>query len=224
MARTIHAAALVVALVLAAGPLASATARPRTAKAASASRVFDYTDEAGTTHLTNVPDATLSQRLTVLVEAEAPSAPAASATPTLTRAALASPEIRSLIDAAARAEHVEPAFIYAVMSAESAFNPAAISAKGAAGLMQLMPETATRYGVSDRLDPRASTFAGARYLHDLLDQFDGDKALALAAYNAGEAAVARYHSTIPPYAETLSYVPRVMALYQLQSGRAVAPP
>jgi soluble lytic murein transglycosylase-like protein len=89
-----------------------------------------------------------------------------------------------------------------------------VSGKGAAGLMQLMPDTAKRYGVADRFDPRQNLEGGARYLRDLLRLFDNNVSLALAAYNAGENAVARYGNRIPPYRETLNYVPRVLDFYQ----------
>jgi soluble lytic murein transglycosylase-like protein len=87
-----------------------------------------------------------------------------------------------------------------------------VSRKGALGLMQLMPATARRLGVRDPFDPAQNIQAGARYLRELLTQFRGDLALALAAYNAGEAAVMRAGYRVPPYAETLAYVPRVLRL------------
>lgn len=118
------------------------------------------------------------------------------------------------IRAAARSTRLEPALIHAVISAESAYNPFARSRKGATGLMQLMPETAKRYGVKNLLDPAQNIRGGARYLRDLMDLFDNDLRLALAAYNAGENAVLRAGRRIPPYPETMTYVPRVMNYYQ----------
>lgn len=100
----------------------------------------------------------------------------------------------------------------AVVATESAFNPRARSPKGALGLMQLMPDTARRLGVADPLDPEANLRGGVRYLSMLLDMFD-DLSLALAAYNAGEGAVIRHGRSIPPYPETLAYVPKVMRHY-----------
>ena len=94
---------------------------------------------------------------------------------------------------------------------ESAFNPEALSPKGAMGLMQLMPATAERYGVTSREDPVASLEGGGRYMYDLLALFDQDLRLALAAYNAGENAVMKYNG-IPPYPETRNYVERVIQL------------
>ena len=118
------------------------------------------------------------------------------------------------IRAAARASNVEPALIRAVISAESGYNPSARSAAGAVGLMQLMPETARRYGVTNRLDPVQSIQGGTRYLGDLLAMFNNDLHLAVAAYNAGEKAVMNSGNKIPPYRETVDYVPRVMTNYK----------
>jgi soluble lytic murein transglycosylase-like protein len=115
---------------------------------------------------------------------------------------------------AARLTKLEPALIHAVISAESGYNPFARSRKGAAGLMQLMPETAKRYGVKNRLDPAQSIHGGARYLRDLIRLFNNDLQLAVAAYNAGENAVVRHGNRIPPYSETMTYVPRVMSYYK----------
>jgi soluble lytic murein transglycosylase-like protein len=119
----------------------------------------------------------------------------------------------SSIQAAGRAADVDPALIHAVIRAESGYNASARSSKGAVGLMQLMPETARRYGVTDRLDPAQNIGGGTRYLRDLLRLFNNDLRLALAAYNAGEGAVAKYGNRIPPYPETVAYVPRVMTYY-----------
>ena len=108
---------------------------------------------------------------------------------------------------------LEPALLHAVISAESAYNPQARSPKGARGLMQLMPDTARRFGVSDPYEPTDNLHGGARYLRWLLDLFT-DLRLALAAYNAGEGAVQRYGNAIPPYPETRTYVRRVLDFYQ----------
>lgn len=124
------------------------------------------------------------------------------------------------IQAAAREHDVEPELIHAVISAESAYNPLARSAKGARGLMQLIPETGARYGAKNLLDPKQNIDAGTRYLKDLLNLFQ-DTPLALAAYNAGEGAVLKY-GRIPPYAETMSYVPKVLAYYKRYRGASTA--
>jgi soluble lytic murein transglycosylase-like protein len=110
---------------------------------------------------------------------------------------------------------VDPLLLYSVMHQESSFKSRAISPKGARGLMQLMPGTAIRYGVTNIFDPRQNIEGGARYLRFLLDRFDGDVNLALAGYNAGEGAVEKYGWRIPPYAETQEYVRRISRRYSL---------
>ncbi|HEV8096657.1 MAG TPA: lytic transglycosylase domain-containing protein [Burkholderiales bacterium] len=116
--------------------------------------------------------------------------------------------------AAAKATKVDAALIHAVISVESGYNPSARSRAGAVGLMQLMPKTAKRYGVKNRLDPAQNIHGGARYLRDLKLQFDNDLQLVLAAYNAGEGAVMRFGGRIPPFRETLAYVPKVLSTYK----------
>lgn len=121
---------------------------------------------------------------------------------------------------ATAAEHgLEPALLHAVIQVESGYDMAAISPKGAIGLMQLMPATARRMGVADARNPVANLSGGARYLRELLQAFRGDLALALAAYNAGEAAVRRHAMRIPPFPETISYVRAVLRRYELLKGR-----
>lgn len=104
--------------------------------------------------------------------------------------------------------------LHAVVQAESNYDYLAVSPKGAVGLMQLMPGTARQYGVADARDPQANLMAGARYLRDLLAQFNNDLPVALAAYNAGPGAVQKSRNAVPPYAETRRYVPRVLDLFQ----------
>jgi Transglycosylase SLT domain/Domain of unknown function (DUF4124) len=120
----------------------------------------------------------------------------------------------SQIQAAATANNVDVALIRAVISAESGYNPSAVSRAGAVGLMQLMPETASRYNVADSRDPAQNIHGGTQYLRDLLLMFNNDLRLAIAAYNAGEQAVMKYGNRIPPYRETLAYVPKVMKFYE----------
>jgi soluble lytic murein transglycosylase-like protein len=114
-----------------------------------------------------------------------------------------------LIRETAALHRVDPALVKAVVHAESAFNPNALSRKGASGLMQLMPATARRYGVKDIFDPTQNVQGGVRYLKDLLRQFNYNHRLVAAAYNAGENAVIRFKG-IPPYNETQDYVRKVM--------------
>lgn len=104
--------------------------------------------------------------------------------------------------------------LHAVITAESAYDPNAISRAGAVGLMQLMPETAKRYGVSNRRNPSDNVNGGTRYLRDLLRMFNNNVVLALAAYNAGEGAVKKHGNKVPPYNETRNYVKKVIAYYQ----------
>lgn len=106
------------------------------------------------------------------------------------------------------------ALLHAVITAESAYNPDAVSKAGAVGLMQLMPDTAERYGVDNVRDPEANIHGGSRYLRDLLGMFDNNLGLALAAYNAGENAVIQYGNQIPPYPETQTYVRKVLEFYK----------
>jgi soluble lytic murein transglycosylase-like protein len=110
---------------------------------------------------------------------------------------------------------VDPLLLYSVMHQESSFKSRAVSPKGARGLMQLMPGTAMRFGVTNIFDPRQNIEGGARYLRFLLDRFDGNVNLALAGYNAGEGAVEKYGWRIPPYAETQEYVRRISRRYSL---------
>lgn len=121
------------------------------------------------------------------------------------------------VDRIAAQHRLEPALLHAVISAESSYNPWAVSPKGAMGLMQLMPGTAERFGVRNPYDPVSNMYGGARYLRWLLDQFN-DTRLAVAAYNAGEGAVQKYGNQIPPYRETQTYVVRVLDFYQRYKG------
>ena len=123
-----------------------------------------------------------------------------------------------LIERAAADSRLRPALIHAVVRAESAYRADAVSSKGAVGLMQLMPATAERYGVINRRDPAQNLRGGSTYLRELLEMFDNDLQLALAAYNAGENAVIRYGRQIPPYAETQDYVRKVLRFYNAMDG------
>ncbi len=134
---------------------------------------------------------------------------------------------RELIWSTALKQGVAPDLVYAVAAVESNFNARAVSAKGAQGLMQLMPDTAARFGVIDPFDPAENVLGGARYLRYLIDLFKGDLRLALAAYNAGENIVMALKS-VPPYPETVGYVRKVMKLFggkpplvRKQEGQAV---
>lgn len=118
-----------------------------------------------------------------------------------------------LIANAANRNGVEEKLVHAVIQTESAYNAGAVSPAGAVGLMQLMPGTAKRYGVTNRTDPVQNVDGGTRYLKDLLAMFNYNLGLAVAAYNAGENAVIRHNNSIPPYPETRNYVRQVLSLY-----------
>jgi soluble lytic murein transglycosylase-like protein len=119
-----------------------------------------------------------------------------------------------IVDSGSR-NGVDPVLLYAIMHQESTFKSKAVSPKGARGLMQLMPGTAARYGVTNIFDPRQNVEGGARYVRFLLDLFDGDVNLTLAGYNAGEGAVMKYGYRVPPYSETQEYVRRISLRYAL---------
>jgi soluble lytic murein transglycosylase-like protein len=120
----------------------------------------------------------------------------------------------AIIESESRSAGVEPNLVRAIIVVESGFNFRAVSKRGAVGLMQLMPATATRFGVSNRYDPRQNVHGGALYLGFLINRFRQNVRLALAAFNAGEDAVDRNSGQIPPFIETLEYVPKVLKIYQ----------
>ena len=122
-------------------------------------------------------------------------------------------ELEQAVSRAAQQHHIQPALLLAVMKAESAFNPTAVSRAGAVGLMQLIPETAIRHGVRNLYDANDNITGGAKHLRYLLDRFHGNIRFALAAYNAGERKVDRY-GQIPPYKETQDYVKKVLVYYR----------
>ncbi len=118
---------------------------------------------------------------------------------------------------------VSPALVLAVIAVESSGESDAVSSAGAGGLMQLMPDTAARFGVDDALNAAQNISGGIKYLDWLLEEFSGDAVLALAGYNAGEGAV-RAHQGVPPFAETRDYVPKVLAAYQVARALCLTPP
>lgn len=132
----------------------------------------------------------------------------------------------SVIDAfivdSSRRYRIDPLLIYAQMHQESSFKLRALSHKGASGLMQLMPATARRLGVTNIYDPKQNIEGGVKYMRMLLDMFGGDVRLALAGYNAGEGAVMKYGGNIPPYNETREYVRRITARYSSISDPSIA--
>ena len=197
--------------------------------ASARAEVWGYVDEKGEAHIS---DHQLDTRYRLFFRGDA-SAPvdaaphdASASNASRPEAAVAHPaalrRFEQLIEQHAARESVDPALVKAIVAVESGFAPRAVSPKGALGLMQVMPQTAKRYGVTgDRrasaeeklFDPAVNIRTGTRYLRDLLARFADDVALALAAYNAGENAVERHRNRIPPYPETVQYVKRVQELY-----------
>jgi soluble lytic murein transglycosylase-like protein len=181
------------------------------ASAASASsKIYYYMDEQGVRHYTDAPDNN-RYRLIVL----SPHDRTASGDRYDARLLARATQYDAIIENAAKAAAVEANLVRAVIVVESGFNVRAMSKRGAMGLMQLMPATAARFGISNSFDAQQNITAGARYLKFLLDRFHQNMTLALAAYNAGEEAVDRNGGQIPPFAETLAYVPRVMKIFRM---------
>jgi soluble lytic murein transglycosylase-like protein len=186
--------------------------------------IYAFLDENGVAHFSDFPlDSRYQlymktpQMEITLREAPAPepAPPAAAATFGRVVPMQAGKRYADMIAKVAREQKLEPALLHAVIAVESAYNPQAKSPKGATGLMQLMPDTAKRYGVTDLLNPLENLRAGARYLRDLLGMFNNNLRLVLAAYNAGEGAVIRSGNAIPNYPETRAYVPRVLQHYEV---------
>src|SRR5262245_32274613 len=158
--------------------------------------LYEYVTPSGIVHLTNVPN---DPKFHVVQ-------------PTGTRM-VSGFELERAVARAAKRHNLHPALLFAVMKAESSFNPIVVSKAGAVGLMQLVPETAMRHGVRNLYDTNENIAGGARHLRYLLDRFHGNTRLALAAYNAGERKVDRYKQ-IPPYKETRHYVQKVLSYYR----------
>lgn len=163
----------------------------------SSADIYVYRDNRGVVHFTNVPTKPVYRPFLILQRYMG------------RLKGKESLKFDQFIAAACQRYGVEFALVKAVIKAESAFDPSALSPAGARGLMQLMPATAAQHGVDDVHDPQANIEGGVRHLRLLLNRFRGDLALALAAYNAGPETVVRYNG-IPPYAETQTYVQRVL--------------
>jgi soluble lytic murein transglycosylase-like protein len=178
--------------------------------AGAGSKIYFYMDDDGVRHYTDAPDNN-RYRLIVL----RPQDRTASGDRYDARLLARATQYDAIIENAAKAAAIAPNLVRAVIVVESGFNVRATSKRGAIGLMQLMPATAARFGISDSFDPRQNISAGARYLKFLLDRFGQNMSLALAAYNAGEDAVERNGGQIPPYTETMAYVPRVLKIFRM---------
>jgi soluble lytic murein transglycosylase-like protein len=182
--------------------------------AAANSKIYTYLDSQGLRHYTDIPDNSRYRLLDLSPHDRTASGDRYDVV-LLARAT----QYDSIIEHAAVSSSLEPNLLRAVIVVESGFNSHAVSKRGAVGLMQLMPATATRFGVSNPYDPRQNVHAGARYLKFLIDRFGQDIRLALAAYNAGEEAVDRNGGQIPPFYETQLYVPRVLRIYQMLTAQ-----
>src|SRR6202521_2514972 len=183
--------------------------------------IFSFKDEKGVVHFTNIAGLDTRYKL-VRKESGSPTTGATSPARVFMPSQEDIEKYSNIIKTASRAYGVEASLVHAVISAESAYNPYAVSRTGAMGLMQLMPETARRYGVQNMMDPTENIHGGVRYLRDLLAMFKCRVDLAIAAYNAGEHAVIRAGHRIPPYAETRHYVPKVLGFYRNFQSRKLA--
>ncbi len=179
---------------------------------AFAGGIYKYVEKDGTVVYTNVPPK--NGKAARKVEGEFRPAPALEAPSRITpRSRMTLEEFDAYIESAAIRYKMPPALVKAVMHAESAFDPNALSNVGASGLMQLMPGTAREMYVQDIFDPKDNIEGGVRYLRVLANEFDGDMVKMVAAYNAGPEAVRKYNGQVPPYPETQAYVRKVIALY-----------
>src|SRR5258707_5766399 len=177
---------------------------------AATHKIYTYLDAQEQRHYTDVPD---NNRYRLLVLS--PNDRTASGDRYDFQVLAKATQYDSIIEHAAVSAAVEPNLLRAVIVVESGFNSRAVSKRGAVGLMQLMPATASPYGGFNRFDARQNVHGGARYLNFLIDRFGHDVRLALAAYNAGEEAVQRNGGKIPPFSETMAYVPRVLKIYKM---------
>ena len=174
-----------------------------TAPNAAWADIYKYEDEDGVIHLTNTPSNPNAKYVMILKEKRVHFPRGIDIN-----------KYDKIIHQAAKKFNLDKALIKAVIKAESNFNHQAVSPKGAQGLMQLMPKTASALNVEDAFHPADNIQGGARYLRYLLNVYNGNLTLALAAYNAGETAVARYNNNVPPFRETQNYVRRVLDFYQ----------
>jgi soluble lytic murein transglycosylase-like protein len=181
--------------------------------------IFTFKDDNGVIHFTNIPSS--DKRYKLLRHEGGNPAPVMEARPSSWLPSEVLIQYYSpMVERASLAHGVDKALVHAVISAESGYNPYAISRAGAIGIMQLMPDTAKRYSVKNVMDPAENINGGVRYLRDLLMIFKGNVSLAVAAYNAGENAVIRAGNRIPQFAETQVYVPRVLGFYRRFQAKA----
>ena len=183
--------------------------------------IYQYTDDKGVVHFTNFSGSKNLKR--VKAEPLRPERVTVTPTPVPSRqSADVAPSTpmpttyRELIHASCARHGVDPALVHAIVKVESDFNPYAVSRKGAMGLMQLMPQTAVDLNVQNSFNPTDNIDGGVKYLRYLMDRYEGNLSLALAAYNSGESAVKKW-GTIPPFKETQNYVQRILKIYNTNS-------
>jgi len=188
--------------------------------------IYQFVDDSGVVHFTNVPSGQVKKTTKVHAESRGHASSSAAV-----RSAPASAGSRrtedipvsyvNIINSACERYGVDPSLVHAIVKVESDFNPFAISRKGAMGLMQLMPQTASTMNVRNTFSPDENIEGGVKYLRYLLDRYEGNLSLSLAAYNSGETSVKKW-GTIPPFKETQDYVKKIMQLYN-GSGKTFAP-
>jgi soluble lytic murein transglycosylase-like protein len=179
--------------------------------------IYSYTASDGTVSLSNVP---ADDRYKIVVHAPV-IGPAPADTGVVPPTIAQKAHYDRIVNEVAKTYGLDSALLHAVISVESSYRSNAVSRKGAAGLMQLMPVLARHYGVADPLDPVQNLHGGAKHLRHLLKAYKNDVSLALAAYNSGETAVARHGKRIPPFRETTNYVPRVLGFYRKYRAEAL---
>lgn len=178
-------------------------------------QVFSGVSETGAVYLSNFQSAESNTLVVAAPLAHTPVVVAAVRMPTLRRRYVSDPKkFLPFLAEASKDSRLPVELIHAVIVVESNYDPRAVSPKGARGLMQIMPATARRFFGGDALDPRQNILTGSRYLRWLMDRFNQNTELAIAAYNAGEGAVVKAGNRVPRNAETLKYVPQVLDLYQ----------
>jgi soluble lytic murein transglycosylase-like protein len=183
----------------------------------AAADIYQYTDESGVIHFSNLTVGNNKKFRKTKEEKQIPPVPA-EVPPSRSAAARAVTSVNipraylDIISSACDRHGVDPALVHAIVKVESDFNPYALSRKGAMGLMQLMPQTAIDMNVRNTFNPNENIDGGVKYLRYLIDRYEGNLSLALAAYNSGETAVKKW-GTVPPFRETQNYVQRILKIY-----------